>query len=151
MDFSYRHSSYWLPHVMIDMQGFQIHFMFVPHACGLLGVLNILYSQCCGMATQRLNCSYKCRWNEALHCGHLLTTIKVIRHCGYMCWQVPKIHAPYDPNGEQQIEHSSLFCVKGWGVGQKSSLVFFWQGSDIFPIELKMCHLIYACIFHHLG
>jgi len=79
---------------------------------------------CCGMAAQRLNCSYKCRWNEALHCGHLLTTIKAIRHCGYMCWQVPKIHAPYEPNGEQQIEHSSLFCMKGWGVGQKSSLVF---------------------------
>jgi hypothetical protein len=122
MDSAYYHSSYWFPHLITNMSTFQIHFMSIPHACGLLGVLNLLYSQCCGMAIQKLNCSYRHQWNGALHCGHLfLATIKTIRHCGwYMCWQVPKIHAPFGPNGEQQIRHSSPF----WGLGHKISLVF---------------------------
>jgi hypothetical protein len=126
MDSSYCHLSYWFPHVIINMPTFQIHFMSVPHACGLLGVLNILYSQCCGMAAWILNCLYRCQWNGAPHYGHLfLATIKVIRHCRwYTCWQVPKIHAPFGPNGEQQIRNSSPFCMKGWGVGHKNSLVF---------------------------
>jgi hypothetical protein len=114
------------------MSIFQIHFMYAPHVCGLLGVLNILYSQCCGMATQRLNCSYRHRWNGVLHCGHLLlATVKVMRHCKwYICWQVPKIHVSFGSNGEQKIRHSSPFCMKGWGVGHKSSLFFLirqWQ------------------------
>jgi hypothetical protein len=73
-----------------------------------------------------LNFSYRCQWNGALHCEHLLfTTIKVIRHCKwYMCWQVLKIHASSSWNGKQQIRHSSPFCMKGWGVGHKNSLVF---------------------------
>ncbi len=127
MDLSYCHWLYWLPHVIINMPTFQIHFMFVPHACDLLGVLNLLYSSCCGMATQKLNCSYECRWNGDLCCGHLLlVTIKMIRHCEwYMCWQMPKIDAPSSLNGEQQIRHSSPFFVKGWCVGHKISLVFF--------------------------
>ncbi len=110
MDSSYCHSSYWLPHVIIDMPTFQIHFMFVPHACGLLGVLNMLYSQCCGMAIWKFD--DKCWWNGALHFGHLLlTTIKVIRHCRWdMCWQVLKIYSPSTLNGEQQIRHSSHFA-----------------------------------------
>ncbi len=89
----------------------------------------MLYSQCCGVVAWRLNCSYRHWWNGALHCGHLLlVTINVIKHCGwYMCWQVPKIHVPSGPNGEQQIKHSSPFCVKGWGVGHKSSFFFFWH------------------------
>jgi hypothetical protein len=76
---------------------------------------------------RRLNCLYKRRWNGALHCGHdlLLATIKVIRHCKwYLCWQVPKIHAPSSPNGEQQIKHNSPFCGKGSSVGHKSSPIF---------------------------
>jgi uncharacterized membrane protein YciS (DUF1049 family) len=126
MDSSYCHSSYWLSHVRTDMPTFQIHFMFTPHACGLLGVLNLLYSQCCGMVIWKLNYSYRHRWNGALHCGHLfLTNSKMIKHYGrYMCWQVPKIHAPSGSNGEQQIRHSSPFCVKSWGVGHNSSLIF---------------------------
>jgi hypothetical protein len=118
------HSLYWLPHVITNMPTFQIHFMFTPHACGLLGVLNLLYSQCCGMAVQKLNCMYRCKWNGALHCEHLLlATIKMIRHCEwYLCWQMPKICASFGPNGEQQINHNSPFCVKGWSVGHKSSL-----------------------------
>jgi hypothetical protein len=81
--------SYWFPHVIINISTFQIHFMLVLHACGLLGVLNMLYSQCYGMIAWRLNCSYRCKWNGALHCGHLLLTIiKVIKHCGwYMGWK----------------------------------------------------------------
>ncbi len=80
------------------------------------------------MSAWRLNCSYECQWNGALHCGHLfLVTIKMIRHCKwYMCWQVPKIYAPCDLNGEQQIRHSLYyFFGKGWGVGHKIFLVFF--------------------------
>jgi len=37
---------------------------------------------------------------------------------------VPKSHVPFGPNGEQQIKHNSPFCMKGWGVGHKSSLIF---------------------------
>jgi hypothetical protein len=37
---------------------------------------------------------------------------------------VPKSHVPFGPNGEQQIKHSSLICMKGWSVGHKSSLIF---------------------------
>jgi hypothetical protein len=122
MDSSYCHSPYWFPHVITNMSTFQIHFMYAPHACDLLGVLSLLYSQCCGMAIQRLSCPYRRQWNRALHCGHLfLATIKMIRHCGwYMCWQVPKIHVPFGPNGEQQIRHDSPF----WGVGHKISFFF---------------------------
>jgi len=54
------HLLYWLPHVRTNMPTFQIHFMSMLHACGLFGVLNLLYSQCCGMAIQKLNCSYRC-------------------------------------------------------------------------------------------
>ncbi len=37
---------------------------------------------------------------------------------------VPKSHVPCGPNWEQQIKHSSPFCMKGWSVGHKSSLIF---------------------------
>jgi hypothetical protein len=128
MDLSYCDLLYQFLHVIIDMPTFQIYFMYTPNACGLLSVLNLLYSHYCGMVVQKLNCSYRHWWNGALHCGHfLLATIKVIRHCRwYMCWQLPKIHAPSSPNGEQQIRHNSPLCVKGWCVGHKSSLVFFY-------------------------
>jgi hypothetical protein len=76
----YCHSSYWLPHVITKHANIQIHFMFVPHVCGLLGVLNILYSQCCGMAAWKLNCLYGHQWNEVLHYAQLLTTSKFILH-----------------------------------------------------------------------
>jgi hypothetical protein len=106
------------------------------------GLLNqvtspMLYSQCCGMATWRLHCSYRHWWNGALHRGHLLLAIiNVIRHCGwYMCWQVPKIHAPSGPNGEQQIKHSSPFCVKGWGC-------FIWHKGCVTHAMLS-----FFCIF----
>jgi hypothetical protein len=36
--------------IIINMLTIQIHFMFMPHVCGLLGVLIMLYSQCYGMA-----------------------------------------------------------------------------------------------------
>jgi hypothetical protein len=126
MDSSYCHLSYWLPHVITYMLTFQIHFMFMPHACGLLGVSNMLYSQCCGMVVWKLNCSYRCQWNGALHYGHLLfATIKVIKDYGwYMCWQMPKSYPPSSLNGEQQIRHSFPFCVKGWSLGHKSFFIF---------------------------
>jgi hypothetical protein len=130
MDSSYYHVLYWLPHVIIDMPTFQIHFMSTPHACGLLGVLNLLYSQCCGIVIQRLNYSYRHQWNGALHCGHLLlATLKVIMHYKwYMCWQVPKIHAPSNTNGEQQISHSSPFVWKVELWAKKAPLFFLtWQ------------------------
>jgi hypothetical protein len=39
--------------------------------------------------------------------------IQVIRdYEWYMCWQVLKNNVPFGPNGEQQIKHSSPFCVK---------------------------------------
>jgi hypothetical protein len=147
MDLSYCHSSYWFPHLITNMSTFQIHFMFAFHAYGLLGVLNLLYSQCCGMATQRLYCSYKCQWNGTLHYGHLfLTTIKMIRHCGwYMCWQVPKIHAPFGPNGEQQIKNSFPF----WGVGHKISLVFLtrWWHIPKWPQDLSLNLCLHSLTF----
>jgi len=121
------HLSYWLPHVITNMPTFQIHFMSTPHACGLLGVLNLLYSQCGGMAAQKMNCTYRHWWNGALHCELLLlVTIKVIRHCEwYLCWQMPKIHAPFGPNGEQQIKHSSPFCMKGWSWATRIPFFFY--------------------------
>jgi hypothetical protein len=127
MHSSYCHLSYWLPHVITYMLTFQIHFMFAPHVCGLLGVSNMLYSQCYGMAVWKLNCSYRCWWNGALHYGYLLfVTIKIIKDYGwYMCWQMPKSHAPSGLNGEQKIKHSSPFYVKGWSVGHKSFFFFF--------------------------
>lgn len=59
----------WIHHIVIghidspiitDIPTIQIHFMFTPHVCGLLGMLIMLYSQCCGMAAWRLNYSYWC-------------------------------------------------------------------------------------------
>jgi len=123
----YCHSSYWLPHVITKHANIQIHFMFVPHVYGLLGVLNILYSQCCDMAAWKLNCLYGHQWNEVLHYAQLLTTSKFMRHCRwYMCWQVPNYHAPFSPNGEQQIMHSFPFYMKVWGVGHKNSPNVFY-------------------------
>jgi len=106
-------------------------------------ISSMLYFQCCGIAAWRLNCSYRHWWNGALHCGHrLLPIINMIRHCGwYMCWQVLKIHAPSGPNGEQQIKHSSPFCVKGWGVGHKSSSFFWHKGCVTYSI------FAFSCIF----
>jgi len=137
MDLSYCNLSYWFPHVVTYMPTFQIHFMSIPHAYGMLGVLNLFYSQCCGIVVRKLNCSYRHRWNGALHCGHLfLATIKVIRHCGwYMCWQVPRIHAPSSPNGEQQIKHSPHFTwsIKVWATKVPH---FFLHNNDIFLLNL---------------
>jgi hypothetical protein len=102
-----------------------------------------------------LNCLYKCERNGALHCGHLfLTTIKVIRDCKwYMCWQVPKNHVLSCSNGEQQIRHSSPFCMKAWDVGHKNSFFFLTRQWHI-PIWAWMCCPVYVpifCIFNKLS
>jgi hypothetical protein len=44
----------------------------------------------------------------------------------YMCWQMPKIHAPFGPNGEQQIMDSSPFCVN--------------ENKKLYNITCKTCH-----------
>ncbi len=151
MDSSYFHSSYYLPHVITNMSTFQIHFMFAPHACGLLGVFNVLYSQCCGMVVWRLNCLYKNKLNGALHCRHLLlAAIKVIRdYKWYMCWQVLKNIVPSGPNGEQQKKHSSPFCVKAWDVGHENSPSFSNTTMAFFN-QIHMCRPIYVSNFLHL-
>jgi len=137
--------------VVLTPSTFQIHFMFAPHACGLLGVLNMLYSQCCGMAAWRINYLYKHQWNGVLHFGHLLlATIKVIKHCvWYMCWQVPKIHAPFNPNGEQQIRYSFPFCMRIEVWATRVPLFFLTQRCHI-PNWTWDVSPIYTCILLHL-